>query len=475
MKPSSVCCLLLVWTLLADRATAQEITSEGVPDYSAAESPLVYQLNLKVDMGDKALNVDQTRVLEYQILKRDGDQLEIQLSTAPMPGAKFLGSAYRQPHRFFRLGPLGIPNIRQTAPSTIKPDGQIVSIRFANWLCGLPIDLTTLPFPKLTSEPVWQQEAPVALGYHRQQPQHLQIVMVSPKVKRFASNPLIRSPNEPSSSELVVSASTKRTLASRTDKQIRYVESFDLQATSFDPQITITGKGMLLYSLQQHSMDSIVRAYTVTLERPKQSMTVPITLSMTRLMGKPLADYQAAKKATADRVAAIRQKQRELEDALPSLDDRKALLEMLNNGKPEQIESVSRKISENELQPDPELALQLYRSLFRLRNVPYNMKLLIKQLDPDLEKTTALLDKYSGSFDVTLTGEKIEADTQLTKKQLICYPYYSSWKIGSFYGAVDEALVLTTRERTPKWITVRRDECRFPVDSFRDPAVESVR
>ena len=100
---------------------------------------------------------------------------------------------------------------------------------------------------------------------------------------------------------------------------------------------------------------------------------------------------------------------------------------------------------------------------------------MITQLDSSLEKTVALADKYSksySSFDIALTGDTITPDAELTKRQIICYRQRSdTFQPAHFYGAVEDVLVLETRDSTPKLIAVKREQCRYPNTDFLDPVL----
>jgi hypothetical protein len=441
--------------------------------YAASEAPLVYKLTLAVDFGDKRQNIEQTRVLAYTVKADDNDSLRTSCESSTLPGKRSYGPSFSDRQSIFDLGPLGLPTFRMTPSSTISPAGKIVDVPMGNWLCGLPIDLGRLVFPELSDQQEWKIEQPVALGYNARYSRNLQIIPVSPKIKRPPNARTYGSPRQPASPELVTLATTQRKRAGGTGALVRIEESLEIDADKFDPKVKVVGRGAILFSPEKNSIDSMTRTFVVTMTKPNQSITVPITLSLLRLTGTELADYQQAKKEAAERLAQAQEKREAMEDALPTMDNRLAVIAMFREGPDDRVDALGRKLWSDEIQDDRELAWEVYESLFRVRNVPYHMQELIKRLDPELEKTASILGKYSSSFDVSLTGDKVSTDQELVKRQVICYPDYSRWKAAYFYGSVDDVLVLTTRERDPKLIAIKRDTCRLPITAFEDPTLKS--
>ncbi|KAA5543771.1 hypothetical protein FYK55_11365 [Roseiconus nitratireducens] len=482
MKPSlvSALCLALSVGLLASSGWCQspDAGSATVPSsesdsnlYEASKSPLLYRANLKVDLGDPQQNVDQSRVFAYQVEQTDPETLQISCegSTLPNKNSRSLGYLHRD--EFFRIGPLQLP-IRRMARSTITANGKTIKAPYSSWLCGLPIDLGRIPFPELRTQTRWKVQMPVTVGYRIQYANFLQIIPVS-TTEQPNRNPYGR-PGAEQSPESVVMANVDYRRVESNDRTWIFESDWSIDAHQFDPSVDVQGEGKITYSPRERSVDSLSYSFRITVSKPNRTMTVPIRFSLERLTGDDLTAYQESRQAAIDRANKLKKERQAMENQLPDLDEREAILETFRNGTREQQDLLATKLRNDDGDPDPELAWAIYESLLQTYNPSYTGVQLVKQLDPDLEKSVTVLEKYRSSFDISLTGDRIAPDQPLQRQQLICYPKYSRWSVANFYGSVDEILVLITRERDPKYIAVKREDCRLPIDAFRDPALLDI-
>lgn len=462
------------------QAQAQSPQAEQSPaktpvlKYSAEPATLYYQLHVTADFGERH-KLDTTATLVYQIKTVDAQpktqtqpqQLELRHRLVP----KRSRSGYSNNETGFYKLPTQLMTSGSNIPAIIALNGKAADVQHPSWLLGLPLDISHLAFPLLQDKETWSAEEPVSLvsaAYGK-----LQLHPISPQIKnRYSSNRYARSEKRPS---VVTIAHTTSKITKHDDNQITMTEKLTLDGSTFSPQVSVSGSGTTVFSVAKGSVESIQQIYTVTWKEPNREMIVPIHVNLIRAPQADIDAYEAEVKQRADRMAELKKQREETQGQVPELTDREAVMQIAKTGSKELFDALISKVDRAKLSDDPEMATIFYGQFFKRESTPYQTKSVIARLDPTLEKTTVLADKYArhySSFDITLTGDPIPSDAKLTKGQIVCYRETgSSFHAGIVYGPVEDILVIRTRNSPPKLLAIPRKNCRFPSRDFIDPAL----
>lgn len=440
--------------------------------YAADPARLYYRLEVGADFGSPRYDQSFQTDLVYSLEEDESGNLKI---VALEGVAKDARRSYTSSHPIFRIGPLNSFVGRALNLATIKPDGQTVRVERPYWIMGLPIDAGRLAFPHLRNEEKWTTEESVALVRNFYVPGYLQLLPVSPTIQNLARRPFSRSDRQNESSQVVALARTDWKLVKRTPAELSFEQSYSLQGGEFKPAVAITGEGQIVYSTTRSSVESIDQEYRVTWKEPNQSITVTFTVNLRRMSPEEIEAYDQAQAAKHEQMRKLQAERDALEAALPELSDRKTLFAALRAADEARFKLLILKINGvvNDAQ-DAQLAGVIYEQFFRLGKVDYLAARLVKQLEPELEKTVSLVENYSKSygFDVAMTGAELGKETKLTRDQLVCYPASSRWKAGFYYGEIDEVIVLESFDSPRELTAVKRKDCRLPAQGFVDPVVD---
>ena len=447
---------------VTDPATTTIKAPSTARTYAVSEPTLYYKLDIESDFGGDRKQKSSATVV-YRLKKNNSDQIEVRCESV------WHSYSSGGDTGFYRLGS---QRTSSPLPTTIKPSGEATDVRHPQWVMGLPVDVGRFAFPQLSQEDQWTKEEPVTLvaGYSNQ----LQLLPIAPHIKKIAPAFRRSSANEAKSDAVTISKTISR-VTSQTDRQLTIEEVFELDGTVFSPSVSVVGKGQVKYSKDRQSVDSVQRSYIVTWEEPNRQMIVPISMKMERLDDEAIKTYEAAVLAKEQRMQELRANIEAMRNAVPDLADKAAVMLVVEESEKEAFDALIEKLYSQKVSNDPQLAKAIYKQLFQRDRVAYHTKAVITQLDSSLEKTVALADKYSksySSFDIALTGDTITPDAELTKRQIICYRQRSdTFQPAHFYGAVEDVLVLETRDSTPKLIAVKREQCRYPNTDFLDPVL----
>lgn len=453
-------------------ASGQELsTAKSDLRYSSKAGNVFYSLQAKVDFGDERAQ-DFAATLTYAVEYGGDGKLKVFDTVRPKSSrSAYYGSGrdnfYKLSRNLFAGG--------SSSPAVISDMGKLIDVNVPNWMLGLPVDLSRLAFPLLGDTNEWTLEEPVSLVNGRRG--GLQLAAVSPQIRgdRRGYDARRSAPAE----SVVAILKTLRKVSDRSEERVTIVETFELDGSGFEPQVSLSGSGTVVFSTIRGGVDSIQRTYKVTCKEPNRQLVVPITVSLSRFTDEQMVAYLAEQKARAERSAKIRAEQEAMRKQVPDLSERDAVMKIVTDQSKESralFELLVSKMDSEKLADDAELAMVLYEQMFKRERPPYRLKDVIVRLAPDLEKTTALAAKYTStysSFDAAMTGDEISADTKLTKDQIICYRKSgSSFRPGHLYGAVEDVLVLRTRSARPELVAIKREDCRLPVRDFIDPALK---
>ena len=463
-----VCLLSIVGTSdaqVTDQAIepAAETAQAAKRTYSAVESRLFYKLSVEADFGGERKSATSATVV-YRIQTTQKNQLEVRCEA-------IWKSISNGDQGFYRLGS---QRMSSSLPTRISSVGEPLEVRNPQWLMGLPVDVGRFAFPQLSDETQWELSEPVTLISSDGYGNLVQLLPVAPHIKRPSSG-FRQSSTKNDTSDAVTIARTISKVVDQTEELVRIDEAFELDGTSFSPQVSVIGTGRIEYSVARQSVDSIQRSYIVTWKEPNRQMIVPISMKLERLEKEAILAYEESVRAKEERSKELRARAEAMRKSVPELSDRAAVMAVVTKGEREVFDALMSKLDLEKVSDDPALAKAIYLQLLSRDRVGYSTKAVINRLDPSLEKTVALADKYSkyySSFDISLTGDEITPEAKLTKRQIICYRERSdSFQPALFYGAVEDVLVLETQDSPPKLIAVKRDRCRFPSADFLDPAI----
>ena len=451
-------------------AEGQDAADAGQWSYHATETPVIYEVQVEADFGSKRFNKNATVTIAYEIEEtKPGD---LQITTGRIkPSSRWI---YSVEHDYFNIGPFRISGYG--TKSLLTPQGKVVEVKQPEWLCALPFDIGRLPFPELSDQQEWTIEETITLVRNARSPRHLQLLPLSPKISPTRDRlSLERSRGGlDASTSIAAVATTTRKASQASEQQIVIRESYALDGGGFEPAIFVAGEGTIQFSPQHGLVDSIDRNYAIKMKSTNREMVVPVHIKLTRLVGDALDTYQRAQQQEKDDQLKAEQQVAAMEAGLPDLNDRAAVTELIQQADDEQFEMLVRKMDKQQASQDTELARLLYVRHVSRAKLDYTTRKVIIRLDPSLEKTVALADKYAlGSVDVALLGDVVGAETELKEDQLLFYqPYGSSWTYGRFYGTVRDVLVMKSRDREPKLIAVQREKCRLPMPNFWDPKTQ---
>lgn len=458
----AITCLTILLLSLPHFADAK---AQDKLSYAKATSPLFYRLQTEAAFSPKRTQRYDASLI-FKIKPGSDDQLEI-YDQRILRSSRNLG--YRSNESFFPLERnfyLGGSSV----PTIIDDQGKLKELRGPVWMMGLPVDLSRVAFPPIEDSDSWILEEPISLV--RSSNGTLQLASVAPQIKTRSRG--YRNPDDQAESVVSIARTTYEVIK-RDDKTVTIKETLELDGTKFSPQVSLSGTGTIVFSIERSSVDSIKREYTVKCEEPNRRIIVPMKFSLTRFTEEDMQAYEEEQRLRAERTAKIKAEQEAMKQQVPDLADREAVLAALNDAPKELFDALIGKLESEKQSDDPELGMACYEQLFKRTRPPYHTKSVVVRLAPDLEKTTDLADKYAStysSFNIGLTGDPIEADTKLIKEQIVCYrDSGSSFHAGHFYGAVEDVLVIRTRATTPKLLAIKREKCRLPVKDFIDPAV----
>jgi hypothetical protein len=439
---------------------------DGSVDRYRPAAELLYELEFNVDFSNPKYNVARKGTVHYQV---ETDAAGLRVTSRGLRASRSSRGSYSHSTDMFPIGPLNVVTRASTRTSSIVSVlGETKDVERPNWISGLPIDVGRLAFPQLSDQPQWSADESITLIRNPSSYGFLQLLPVSPVIKPGAAFAYSRRPGDQADSKKVAIAKITRTRVEQSETASTIEENYLLQGTDFDPQVTIEGTGKIIFSRTLGSVDSISRDYKITVTQKNRVITVPVSLRLARLTGDALAEYREQQQAAA---AAAQQRQAQLDAMarqIPEVDDREAVIAKLKGDNQEHFEMMVRKLYEKQVENDPELARILYERFFQSGSASYLAKTVITRLDPKLEQSATIADKYDGTFDISLTGDPLTPKTSLRRDQIVCYPQYSSWKAGKYYGSVDEVVVLESIEREPKLLAFKREQCRLPTPLFVD-------
>ena len=445
--------------------TIEERPAKAMRQYSVEPATLYYRLELEEDFGADTTHKSSATLI-YKLTGLEDGQFAVKCETNWSSYSRNVSE-----QAFYRLGSTPA---NSSIPTRLSNTGDLVEVRFPRWLLGLPLDAGHLAFPLLRDENEWKVTEPVTLVKSSRYGGQLQLLAVSPQIKHLSGSTR-RSSNSEDDRDIVSIATTVRTVAEQTGEQLQINERYELDGTGFNPNVSVSGTGRIIFSTKRGSVDSIHRSLKVTWKETNREMIVPVTMNLTRLPEADILAYEEKVRSAAERREALRLKTEAMRNSIPDVKDKEAVLAVVSNSSKEQFDALIDRLESEKVIDDPQLARVIYGQMFLRLHTPYRTESVIVRLDPSLEKTVALAEKYAksySSFDIALTGDAIDAETRLKKNQLVCFRERSShFKPAHFYGAVEDVLVLQTRDTTPKLIAVKRNQCRLPLPDFSDPAL----
>ncbi|GAA4469423.1 hypothetical protein [Novipirellula rosea] len=439
-------------------------------EYTASESPLFYKIHIKADYGAQSAKTNLEGLLVYELKEGDGGAVSISCECQWKRNSAYRGSHSERVFRLSSVLPAG-----RIAACEIDNRGKPIKVSRPAWILGLPIDLGRIAFPQLSENEAWEVTEPVSLVQSAHIYNHLQLIAVSPEIKDpFRSNR--NRPQREESPEKVALAQMKRQWVDKDALLPRFRESYSIDGSGLSPEIQVTGDREVVFARERGSVDEAKFSLRIVWKEPNHEITVPCSLELQRLPEDEITAYKEAKEK-----AALEQQKRLAEHAamqktVPDVTERDRVIATLKTAKKEVFDLMVSKLYGEKVADDPEMARVLYDQFFERERLPYHTVSVITNLDPTLEKAATIAAKYAtsySSFDISLTGDLIDEETPLQKKQIVCFPDNSRFKPAHFYGAVEDVLVLETRDREPKLIAVKRAVCRLPAPTMIDPNAAS--
>ncbi|WP_442505936.1 hypothetical protein SH528x_004754 [Novipirellula sp. SH528] len=435
-------------------------------EYTATESPLFYNIQMKADYGASSGKMEMEGILVYELKRSDSGAVSINCECQWKRN-----SAYRGPQsdRVFRLSSRLVAG--RVAACEIDNRGKPIKVSRPSWIFGLPIDLGRIAFPQLSENETWEVTEPVSLVQSPNFYNHLQLIAVSPEIKDPFRVNRIR-PKQDDTPEKVALAQMKRQWVDKDAPLPTFRESYSIDGSGLSPEIQVTGDREVAFARERGSVDEVKLSLRIIWKEPNHEITVPCSLQLTRLPEDEIVAYRQAKEK-----AALEQQKRLAEHAamqktVPDVTERDRVIATLKTADKEVFDLMVSKLYGEKVADDPEMARVLYDQFFERERLPYHTVNVITSLDPTLEKSATIAAKYAtsySSFDISLTGDLIDEETPLQRKQIVCFPDNSRYKPAHFYGAVEDVLVLETRDREPKLIAVKRAVCRLPAPAMIDP------
>lgn len=249
-------------------------------------------------------------------------------------------------------------------------------------------------------------------------------------------------------------------------------ESIRFDGQHLEPKILVTGKGVLHFDHQLGAFKSIERDLEIEIKDDANATKYPVSIRISRLDGKDLDIFEVEAKKRQELVKKSMEERAAKQKALPGLNDREALFTLLESGDDSDLSMTLNGLMRHpDLKEDEELGKAIYRSIFRCRSVSYSAPDMLKTVWPKLHQSASIAKDYWSSFDVGLTGDVLTDETKLIRGQYVCYPMYSRWQAGEFYGAVEDVVVIRSNDHDRPLKVFRRSECRMPSPQFIDPAL----
>ncbi|GAA5505696.1 hypothetical protein [Novipirellula caenicola] len=435
-------------------------------EYTATPSPLFYQIKLKADYGASSEKLDLEGILVYELTQTDGDTLSIECECQWKRNSNYRG-VYRD--RVFRL--LSRLPSGRAAACEIDSKGKPIQVSRPAWIFGLPIDLGRIAFPQLSADDQWKITQPVSLVQSIHVYNQLQLIEVSPEIKDpFRSHRAVSRAD--TTSEKIALAVMQRQWIDKDDPVPTFRESYSIDGSGLNPQIEVTGDREVAFARERGSVDSLKLSLRIVWKEPNHEITVPCSLELQRLPEEEIVAYKQAKEKSAKEQEKRLAEHAAMQQTVPDVTERDRVITTLKTADQSVFDLMVSKLYGEKVADDPEMARVLYDQFFERDRLPYHTVNVIKNLDPSLEKAATIASKYAASyssFDISLTGDLIDEDTPLKRNQIVCYPDSSRYKAARFYGAVDEVLVLETRDRDPKLIAIKRAVCRLPAPAMIDP------
>ncbi|QDT02808.1 hypothetical protein K227x_11860 [Rubripirellula lacrimiformis] len=438
--------------------------------YSSAEPTLFYQVVIEADYGTQSRKMKYEGILIYRIAEESPDRLSIQCECIWKSGASYQiprDSMFFKLASQFRSGPI--------AALEMDSKGKMLKSSRSCFVLGLPIDLGQIAFPRLSDQDTWESAEPVTLVASQNVYGQVQLLPISPEYQTPFHLQQTRS-QEDSTTEKVAMLKLQRTWKKRGEPQVSFDETYTMHGDTLNPEIQISGSRNVVLSADRGSLDSMQLSLQVLWKEPNRQLTVPYSIELKRLSEQGIRQYQERKKEAVAKKQAQMAAYQKVVDAIPEVSARDEVLQMIKTGDQKSFDLMVSKLHSEEVKDDYELGRAIYGQFLLRERMPYHAVEVIKRLAPELEKTAVIAKKYAtsySSFDLSLTGDTIAPSMQLTRKQLVCFPSHSRFKPAHFYGAVEDVLVLETRDRTPELIAIKRDLCRLPSPDFIDPNVET--
>jgi hypothetical protein len=249
-------------------------------------------------------------------------------------------------------------------------------------------------------------------------------------------------------------------------------ETIRLDGEHLSPKIVITGKGTLHFDHDLGAFSSMERDLDIEIRDDANTTKYPVSIRVERLSGKELSKFEAEEKKRLEVAKKLMEERVAKQKAMPSLDDREAFLKLLENGNDTDLSMALQGVTRHpDLKEDKELGLALYKAIFRSRSAGYSAVEILKTVSPKLHQSASIAKDYWSSFDIGLTGDLLTDETKLVRGQYVCYPMYSRWQAGEFYGAVEDVIVIKSNDHDRPLKVFRRAECRMPSPQFIDPVL----
>ncbi|WP_040764168.1 hypothetical protein [Novipirellula maiorica] len=450
----------------ATETAAASAKTETPCEYTATESPLFYKIQLKADYGATSEKVELDGILVYELSRGDGDTISIECECQWKRN-----STYRGLHRdrVFRLSsrlPAG-----RVAACEIDKLGKPINVSRPAWILGLPIDLGRIAFPQLSENDQWKISEPVSLVQSIKVYNHLQLIEVSPEIKDPFRSHRVQSRQDTASQKIAL-AEMQRQWINKGVSIPTFRESYSIDGSGFNPQIQVSGNREVAFAPERGSVDEVDLSLRIVWNEPNHEITVPCSLRLQRLPEDEILAYKQAKEKAEREQQKRLAEHKAMQQTVPEVTERDRVISTLQTAEKDVFDLMVSKLYGEKVADDPELARVLYDQFFERERLPYHTVNVIKNLDPALEKAATIAAKYAtsySSFDISLTGDLIDEDTLLRRNQIICFPDNSRYKPARFYGAVEDVLVLETRDREPKLIAVKRAVCRLPSPAMIDP------
>ncbi len=445
----------------------QSAHAAGPLRYRPQLEGFAYEVEIVADLPSEVQTLKGT--ISYEVESADAPlklkyQGGLNKSVKPKPNSSPSPRGFGPPGMRFHGGPFGRGNSfqgigRAINQLTLTSRGEVRSMEGSSQLPFLFGNLSILVFEPLpeSDKKSWSVKTGVSVAQNSGPSRRMPIFIDNDRKKTTAG-----------------SESTSFSLKSTQGDLSTFRKTYKLEVPDDEDKTTISGSGSWVFNRKLGLPESLDCSYRMVVTSDNVTVTIPLTIKYHRLSSEQWAKLEKQRK---DEIQAAhdRHKQRLADLNAPiEGDKRRKLLADLRSTNSTHLNAALSMLGMREPGSDEQLAQAIEPLLGHASSsVRRNARRALANVSPEYERKHEVIERYSRSSPVDITGPAVTARTPLPPGLIVALRYHRRWYPATIVGTLDNGQVEVQRQGRSDTKTYSRTDLRLAPPEIDQPNVDA--